>query len=395
MKEEKTVKRWTKTGIQGLVRHSSGTYYARLFSGGKERWKSLRTTVQEVAKNRLREEQREAVGEPVKKARSGRMTVGAAITLLEAEIASGAPLRAQKKRHNQESSRAYRLQTLAALKKSWQAINGTEFATLEIRRVTKEMVDNWANAYRPQVSPPRFNNTLGTLRHLFDIAAQAGETYRNGAAHVVRSEVKPKKLTLPERATFPRFVEALRKAPHRRADDVGDFVEFLAYTGSRVDEANHVNWGDINFTRGTVLLRVTKNGEERTVPMIPEARALLERMRARRRDDGDEAPVLQIGEAQRSMDAAAKKIGMARITHHDLRHLFATVSIEAGVDIPTVSRWLGHKDGGALALRTYGHLRDEHSQAAAQRVTFAPAAMVESPREESVVVATRPVPART
>jgi hypothetical protein len=42
------------------------------------------------------------------------------------------------------------------------------------------------------------------------------------------------------------------------------------------------------------------------------------------------------------------------------------------VDIPTVSRWLGHKDGGALAMRTYGHLRREHSIAQAQRVTFTP-----------------------
>jgi len=42
------------------------------------------------------------------------------------------------------------------------------------------------------------------------------------------------------------------------------------------------------------------------------------------------------------------------------------------VDIPTVSRWLGHKDGGALAMKTYGHLRREHSIAQAQRVTFTP-----------------------
>jgi hypothetical protein len=39
---------------------------------------------------------------------------------------------------------------------------------------------------------------------------------------------------------------------------------------------------------------------------------------------------------------------------------------------PTVSRWLGHKDGGALAMKTYGHLRREHSIAQAQRVTFSP-----------------------
>jgi integrase len=40
------------------------------------------------------------------------------------------------------------------------------------------------------------------------------------------------------------------------------------------------------------------------------------------------------------------------------------------VDVPTVARWLGHRDGGALAMRTYGHLREEHSRAAAAKVTF-------------------------
>jgi hypothetical protein len=44
------------------------------------------------------------------------------------------------------------------------------------------------------------------------------------------------------------------------------------------------------------------------------------------------------------------------------------------VDIPTVSRWLGHKDGGALAMKTYGHLRDQHSANMAQKVLFTEAA---------------------
>ena len=79
-----------------------------------------------------------------------------------------------------------------------------------------------------------------------------------------------------------------------------------------------------------------------------------------------------VRESQKALDRACKKAGAERITHHDLRHLFATRCIESGVDIPTVSRWLGHKDGGALAMKMYGHLRREHSIAQAQRVTFAP-----------------------
>jgi integrase len=74
---------------------------------------------------------------------------------------------------------------------------------------------------------------------------------------------------------------------------------------------------------------------------------------------------------------------MHRITHHDLRHLFATRCIESGVDIPTVSRWLGHKDGGALAMRVYGHLRDAHSADMAKRVTFSnPQPTSQSPAPE-------------
>lgn len=108
----------------------------------------------------------------------------------------------------------------------------------------------------------------------------------------------------------------------------------------------------------------------RLVPMIEEMRGLLERLRAERQEDDSETRVMKVAECQKTMDRTAKKIGMKRITHHGLRHLFAPRCIEAGVDIPTVSRWLGHKDGGALAMKTYGHLRDHHSVEMVKRVSF-------------------------
>lgn len=43
---------------------------------------------------------------------------------------------------------------------------------------------------------------------------------------------------------------------------------------------------------------------------------------------------------------------------------------EKVVDIPAVSRWLGYQDGGALCMKTNGHLRDEHSHALARKVAF-------------------------
>jgi integrase len=101
-------------------------------------------------------------------------------------------------------------------------------------------------------------------------------------------------------------------------------------------------------------------------------------MRRERAEESLNEKVFRVNEAQKAIDSAARKLGLQRITHHDLRHLFATICIENGVDIPTVSRWLGHKDGGVLALKTYGHLRREHSMAQALKVNFAPAATTEA-----------------
>ena len=83
---------------------------------------------------------------------------------------------------------------------------------------------------------------------------------------------------------------------------------------------------------------------------------------------------MRVTQSELAMKAAEKKVGIAHLTHHDLRHLFATRCIESGVDIPTVSRWLGHKDGGALAMKVYGHLRNQHSASMAKLVNFAPTA---------------------
>jgi len=46
---------------------------------------------------------------------------------------------------------------------------------------------------------------------------------------------------------------------------------------------------------------------------------------------------------------------------------FVSNAIEAGVDFKTIAAWVGHKDGGLLVAKTYGHLRDTHSFEMAQK----------------------------
>ena len=60
-----------------------------------------------------------------------------------------------------------------------------------------------------------------------------------------------------------------------------------------------------------------------------------------------------------------KDAGLPRIRFHDLRHTFATLALQNGVDVKTVSSMLGHYDAG-FTLRTYTHATRQKQDEAAQ-----------------------------
>jgi len=365
MKQQKTTKTWQRTRHQNLVRHKSGRYYARAFAGGKEVWKSLKTSHLSVAQAKLGEflkEHRERVS-------NSNGEVSAKMTFSEA---AGIHL------HNLDENprikprtRDYWRECLAALQKNWAGLNEAE-----VRKITQTDCKDWARAYSKTVSPSRYNNTVSVLRHVLNVAVEAGVVYSNAAAAVKRAPLRRKEIALPTTDKFNALIAEMRAGRSRDSINCSDFASGLAFTGCRVGEAREIAWRDVDFNAGEIVVRGdaktgTKNWELRRVPMIPDAYALFRRMRAERASESLDAKVFRVGECQKALDRACKKVGADRITHHDLRHLFATRCIESGVDIPTVSRWLGDKDGGALAMKTYGHLRREHSIAQAQRVTFA------------------------
>jgi len=51
VKQRKPTKTWQRTRLRNLLRHKSGSYYARAFAGGKEVWKSLKRSLKFLEKN--------------------------------------------------------------------------------------------------------------------------------------------------------------------------------------------------------------------------------------------------------------------------------------------------------------------------------------------------------
>lgn len=358
--------KWQKTPVANLVRNAvSEIYYARVRMGGKLIWKTLKTDRLSVAKLRLGDflkEENHRV-EVIQAATRGKMIFTDAVTIYRRRLNDA--------QHLKPGAKIYREKTINALLKSWPDLGATD-----VRRISMSDCLRWASGFAKNYSPTVFNNTVGTLRQIFEIAIDSGARFGNPADKIKKVKVRQKMLKLPEHDQFPALVTTVRAAGGGFSKNCGDLIEFLAYSGARKSEAARVFGSDCDFANGKILVKGdpetgTKNWESRMVPMIPDMRRLLERIRSEKtKNQWLNNPVVGVRECQKAIDTACKKLGIARFTHHDLRHLFATRCIESGVDIPTVSRWLGHKDGGALAMKTYGHLRDLHSTTMAQKVRF-------------------------
>jgi integrase len=329
---------------------------------GKLIRRALKTQVLSVAKLRLGDLEREErqIAEHATAYVGGKMTFVDALAIYRQRLQGDASLKPRTKEHREERIRA--------LLKTWPSLQRAD-----VRKITKQDCLAWAAGYKS--SAENFNKTVQTLRLILEIPIESGIRYDNPARFIKTMRVRLKPLQLPSRSQFLEIVESVRMVNRRFSGGAADLIEFLAYGGFRKSEARNIRWSDCDFEKGKVLVRGdevtgTKNWTTRTVPMIPELRQLLERLRAEHPNELPSGRVISISTCNGSLKNACARLGIPHISQHDLRHLFATTCIESGVDIPTVSRWLGHKDGGALAMKVYGHLRDQHSVEMAQKVSF-------------------------
>src|ERR1051326_1073463 len=244
MKSRNSKKTWQKTRKPNLLRHKSGSYYARAYVGGKEVWKSLKTSHYSVAEAKLREflkEHRERVSNGNGEV-SAKMTFSEALKIHQENLADDVTIK--------PATRHYWNQIFVALLKSWSGL-----ADREIRRITKAECKEWARAFSKTASPTRYNNTLSGLRHIFEVAKEAGIIYSNPAETLGRVPVRAKQITLPGSEQFLQIVNAVEHAGAWCSRDCADFVRGLAYTGCRKGEAAEIAWRDIDFDSGEIVVR--------------------------------------------------------------------------------------------------------------------------------------------
>lgn len=127
---------------------------------------------------------------------------------------------------------------------------------------------------------------------------------------------------------------------------------FLAVeTGMRRSELLKLTWPQVDFKKATALLRDTKNGDSRAIPLSRKARALFEELKG-----NDKTKVFTITESQlrKQWEKVRAEAGLGDLRIHDLRHEATSRFFEKGLNVIEAASITGHKS--LTMLKRYTHL---------------------------------------
>lgn len=151
----------------------------------------------------------------------------------------------------------------------------------------------------------------------------------------------------------------------------------LYSAGLRLSEGAALTVHDIDSKRMLIRVACGKGQKERLVPLSPRLLTELREYWKQERPpkylfSGETFDVrISATTIQKSCKAAVIKAGITKnVTPHTLRHSFATGLLEAGVDLLTIGRLLGHKSFSTTMI--YLHVRRPHMESTPSPIDWLP-----------------------
>jgi len=215
-----------------------------------------------------------------------------------------------------------------------------------LKTVRKSHIDSLMLIRDTEVKEKTYNEELGLIKMFFEWAKIQGYISENPVLSMERKHRVPP----PPRAYTKEEVDIILENAN---DAHRDIYEFLLNTGLRSGEMSHLEWNDVDLEKGIIYIRVKKEWHpktisNRTVPLNARAREILLRQPKRSnlvfttRTGGSQFDIYN------RFRYLIKKINekhgtvIENPTIHAFRHTFATHALQSGIDIYTVSRYLGH-----------------------------------------------------
>lgn len=220
------------------------------------------------------------------------------------------------------------------------------------------------------------SNQLSVLNMIFRFAILKGYTRENPCQYVelpAHLQHSTRKLLSPEQL-------AAVKASAGKPESL--LAQLILYTGTRCGEALALQWKDVDFENNRISItkavvhhgncpeieRTKTEAGVRVVPLLSPLKSLLLPLVSAPDDYiiGGKKP-LSKSALNRYWERYTKQAGLGHIDRHQIRHEYATMLYEAGVDVLAAKTIMGHTDI-ATTQRIYTHIRESRIEDARQKL---------------------------
>ena len=252
------------------------------------------------------------------------------------------------------------------------------FGDRTLADITPKLIVAYKNKrYEDGKAPATINRELANLKKAFNLALREWEwCHQNPVTRVSMEKENNKRDRWLSEEEEGRLLTACAPWLH-------DLVTFALHTGMRMGEILELTWRGVDFTRRTVMVLRSKNGERRTIPVNETVlRVLKEKAKVRSLASdlvfcSKAFTPMESGHLRRSFRLALSKAKIEEFHFHDLRHTFATRLVQWGIDLYKVQQLLGHKS--PIMTQRYAHHYPESLRDGVE--------ILDRPRESSTVLA--------
>ena len=248
-----------------------------------------------------------------------------------------------------------------------------KLTSLDLQKLYKKLltggrVDRIESTHQPKgLSPKTVRNINQIISSAMELAKAQKLILTNPTESCALPKVEHREMKTLTQEQLSAF---LREA---KVTGVYEMYYIELATGLRRGELLGLKWKDVDFTNGTIRVQrqvARINGEiveaplktknsYRTVTIGPDAVEILKEQKEKTDDEyvfpSPNGGPISPDSVNHMLQRVLKRAGLPQVRFHDLRHTFATLALQNGVDIKTVSGMLGHFSAG-FTLDTYTHV---------------------------------------
>ena len=228
----------------------------------------------------------------------------------------------------------------------------------EVKQITRASVEQWIVWGRTvrNWSPKTAKNGLVSINVFLNWCVDQNKIIENPAKKIPKPKLPkkiPKHLSLEQAEKLLLWVQHFKYKYDYEKNRAVAIVAMFIYSGLRVQELRNLTLEDVDFTNKVIAVHAGKGDKDRMIPLSSTLKGYLQPYLFERVKTNPYSIyffVSRDAKGKLSEKAFRRLISKIRdtskifFTPHMLRHTFATLMLEGGCDVFSLSKMLGHSD---------------------------------------------------